>query len=67
MGSTPYILPDGTPRTRMVLPKLAVMDSCIERLDAVLLKLVRLILFFPEVRVFIENAAQAVCTDEQCC
>lgn len=51
----------------MVLPKLAVMDSCIERLDAVLLKLVRLILFFPEVRVFIENAAQAVCTDEQCC
>ncbi len=43
------------------------MDSCIERLDAVLLKLVRPTLFSPEMRVFIENAAQAICTDEQCC
>ncbi|KAF8969893.1 hypothetical protein BDZ97DRAFT_1902299 [Flammula alnicola] len=33
------LLPDNTPRTRLVVPKLAIMDTCIEKLDAVLVKL----------------------------
>ncbi|KAF8201596.1 hypothetical protein BJ912DRAFT_945834 [Pholiota molesta] len=33
------LLPDSTPRSRVVMPKLAIMDTCIAKLDVVLAKL----------------------------